>query len=337
MVKRPYIDSFTVNDTELVSTLSPLIRGIEYDSKLFGATSTLAVEFLFGNGVVPDIETGDEILVTIGYLGTTDKLDTGIFTVDRIDFTYSPNIMRVGATTYDFGLGFSGTTNISYSNATLRAIVGTQAAAPVVDLIVYPNLLTIDTFIAGTRDDDATGNFIVTSKNRLSLLSELGQAYGYVFNIRGGTLIFDKYEDMEGRAVVGTLTPSSCEPGVTFDDNRAQQIKQAWVEYVGSGYSIIQDQSSPNPDIIDLRSEGYYASVAAADRRALGEIKQRNTTFWIGNITTEGSNIYQAGSNLTLSGWGNGLDGKWNIIRAVHELSPSKGWSVDLEIRKINV
>lgn len=337
MVRKPYIKSFFINDTESVTTLTPFIRSLEFDSKLIGATSTLSVEFLFGNGSVPNIDTGDEILVTIGYQGTSDELDTGIFTVDRIDFTYSPNIMTVGATTYDFGLGFSGTANISYANATLRAIVGTQATAPIVDLIVYPNLLTIDTFVAGTRDDDASGDFLVSSKNRLSLLSELGDAYAYVFNLRGNTLIFDKYEDMEGRSVSGTLTPSSCSPGVTFDDNRAQQIKEAWAEYVGSGFSIIQDQSSPNPDIVDLRSEGFYASKSAADRRALGEIKRRNTTFWIGNIQTEGSSIYQAGNNLTLSGWQNGLDGKWNIIRAVHELSPSRGWSVDLEIRKINI
>jgi len=335
-LKVPFVSALYVNgETNRAPEFSPFLKSIELDDRDSGIASTFTIE-LISYAATPVINIGDRLSFDLSYEDTSNILQSGTFVVDRIDFGFAPNIKKIGAIAFDFGLGLKGVSDIAYANATLRAIVSTQAAAAFPPLTVSPSLTGIDGFIAGSRSDENEGDYVVSSTSRLDLLSELAEQYGYIFSIASGLLRFEKYESAESQASIKTYTPTSVTPGARFDDNRATQIKEAWAEYVGAGYSIIQDQSSRTRDIADYRSEGFYVSKAAADRRCIGAIKAKNVNSLAGYFTIEGDSIARAGKVVTLSGWDTLLDGRWYVLRAVHRLSSSTGWIVDMDVRKIN-
>lgn len=336
MIYRPTVQELWRNASDIAEAARPYLQSVTFEDRLGGNTSMLEMAFLRTPGT-PLFNRGDKTKFKLsgGQVGGL-TLDTGIMVVDRVDSSFMPNVITVRAMSYDYELGGRGKTDIAYQGSTLRNIVLTQANFFDPPLLVDNNGANIMGEVVGAASTDGGTDYRESAESRIALLQQLAQKYGYAFQIRNDVLTFIAYESLEGRASVRTIDLSEVEPGAEFDDNEGSSIYRVYVEHNGTGFTNMIDNFSRSNDLVDLRSEGWYANSVVSGRRAYGLIKERNNNRRVGRLTLWGDGLLRAGDNITLnSTWWN-WSGRYSIVTATHRLTPNQGWRTSLEIRGIN-
>jgi uncharacterized protein len=325
------------NNNNITSTAILDLLTITYEENLSGASSKLDLAFYSASDRkltnLPNI--GDTIEVRLQWQGESKQLATGLFRVDDRVPSFGADNLTISGIGWDYGLDFVNKTGLSYTNATLRAIVQTQAAAPR-NLTVIGN---ISTLLAGTIPDGQTQPRTQTYSSRLELLRALALMYGYAFNLRYGQLFFRDIYDLERQATVKLITRVDVRLGAQFRRKLDGLYRQAQTNYLDGSNTVVstmQDTSIPAVVTaqINLQSEGLYPNLTAAQRRGTGAILEANSDSLTTQFTTEGDCDLVAGAVITLSDFGSN-DGSYLITRTVHTVDASSGWTVQIDARFI--
>lgn len=340
VLKKPTISSFVLNEINITNQIVPRLASVIYQDEA-GATGLLELELVSPTSI--ELIEGDAIEVRIKYADSGSEINTGTHIVDEVTIQLAPNIIRIGARAYDYRSGAATKEAVEFTNIGLTFILWrfannfkAEKGGTKFPLRVVSNAPS--SLVVGVASQVGEDN-IVRANSWLELLKQLGDDYGYWFNIKFGDLIFWSYEAKEEEASSATITPSDCLPNPRFTRRTKDIFKSAFVTYKTStneeDFVQIDDSTVATTDILDLRDEGVYFDEDSALERAAGALSSANRNRQTVRIKTEGNGSYMVGDNVSLTGFtGNMVNGKYAISRAIHRLD-SDGWTTDLEMYMI--
>ncbi|NEQ64502.1 MAG: hypothetical protein F6K21_03170 [Symploca sp. SIO2D2] len=338
--RKPTISSFVLNETNITNQIVPRLASVIYQDEA-GATGLLELELISPTSI--NLIEGDAIEVRIKYVDSTDEINTGTHIVDEVAVQLAPNIIRVGARAYDYRSGAATKEAVEFTNTRLSEILNEFAFTFMAEKggTKFPLQVISNAplgLVVGIASQVGEEN-IVRANSWLELLKQLGDDYGYWFNIKFGELRFLTYETQEQQSNSTTITPSDCLPTPRFTRRTKNIFESAFVNYKTltneEDFVQVSDSTVSTTDILDLRNEGVYYNEASAFERATGALSSANRNRQTVRMKTEGNGSYMVGANVSLTGFtGNMVNGKYAISRAIHRLD-SDGWTTDLEMYMI--
>jgi phage protein D len=335
-VRQPLISKVVINGSIATASIGLNITEFSYTEEPGFGRSHCEFDLLYSASIIPVI--GDYIEIQIKYLdtATTSFLTTGTHRVNDVVYDHNRDIYSVGMIAFDFNGGALNEAGYTYSNATIRAIVQTQATQLSLTL---DNPTGISAEIAGVGQN-ATDAKIISGKSRSEILEKLANEYGFFLRVKTGVIYFYDFLSFEVDPATLNLarldvTSDASSSGRRSTDGCASAIR---VNYVSSGSVVYSDLAVTGTNVsnrlINLQSNGILANGGAAGRYAYGASRISNKDQHVVSTTLIGSHSYLLGAIAQLSSFSVD-DGKYFIRKCVHTLRPSESWRTMLELQRI--
>ena len=339
MPDKPIIKSVVLNSVNITNAIVPDILSLTYTDLLEAGASTFDLEIRNkGRSLATPPTMGDYLEIKFGYQGSVSEVNTGTCRVDDVIREYGHDTLRIGARAYDYGIGLKSNVGSSgkiiFQNSTLRSIVQTIASQFSLTLV---GTSSISTEVVGTTATLGSSNIVTESGDTwLDLAQKLAVKYGYAFNLKLGQMLFRSYDSLNAQGYSVLLTSTDLVPRPRFRENIVGNYQKATVASKTGTTVTLTDNTIPGVrDTVDLTSEGYYNSINNAVLRATGAIIESNKDRHIGQVKIPGNPNAIAGNNAYITTLDDRDEGMYGIDRAVHTLSASEGWTVQLDLRKI--
>ena len=315
----------TYNGKNISEDLQPFALGLTYTDKVKGETDeiSLSVEDADGRWRYTWLPVkGDKIEVSLALDGFV--LPCGVFTVDEIELTGPPDVVNIKGLAVPITSSLRTKKSYAHENKKISQIAKTVADA---------NGLTV----LGTIEPD-----IVVEKSTqfresdLAYLKRLGSQFGMIFSVRGETLVFTSIYRLEAGSSVATLTRAEL-IRYTLKDSTDKIYKAAKVAYHNpDNQTTVSGETTETVDgvgdTLEIRTRADNRGQAEAMTKAA--LHDANTRQQAGTITVSGNLVLVSGSNFTLTGMGR-LSGVYHITGSTHNITPSGGYSTDLEVKKV--
>lgn len=326
--RKPKITSFVVNSVQRVDSLAPVLLSVKYQDAMTTDTSILELEFDATASGLP--QEGDSIEIKWGYENSSSSqwFNSGTHKCDYPEQRYDPNILRMGAQSYDYQLSLNSSQQVNYFEQPLSSIV--SSIANTFNLRVIGSISPV---IAGAASDPGSP-VKVSGAGYADILRQLAEDYGYRLKLRLGNLYFESFSSLESQGAIATFSPGNT-VRAEFIRRISGLYRMARVYYDTGFPATAVDNDVPNNNTLDLKEEGYYKNVSSALLRSNGAIKLLNRLRHSGSLQVEGQYFLEPGKNINLSGFGDSDNGKFQIERVIHDVSPQSGWSTTLEVRKV--
>jgi phage protein D len=164
----------------------------------------------------------------------------------------------------------------------------------------------------------------------LAFLHRLAQQYGYIFNVRGKTLVFTSIYSLHERSASATIERTQCN-SYSIRDKITQIYSKAKHRHRHRGkkslISALFDTGESSADTLNV-----YDNVDDAGQSedvAKARVYKKNLLQVTADITGLPGNVYLvAGNNVTLSGWGN-YDGSYAVKESVHTVTRDGSYKVE--------
>jgi hypothetical protein len=327
-VRTPVFSSIVINSQNVTNQLAPDIIEYTYDSVLQGGASS--IEFTIRNvnrNVLNPPQLGQFIEVKHRYSGDANEMNSGTLRIDFMERSSDPTIIRYGATAFDYNLGLSNFSVQTYSNRTLSSIIQEIATSANLTLLGEPS-----GDIVGTATTQSGIRSVSVNGNRLRLLQDLADTYGYAMNLRLGFLIFRDWTTLESQFPnfqinLGDVTR------YRIRERASGLYRTALALYSDTASVSIVDNTVPQDINFDVRGEGFYANIGSATRRSIGQLAKTNRGRFIIYADLFGEYLY-AGDIVNLIGAGSD-NGKYICMRSTHNFAPDSGWTMQIELFKI--
>ncbi|HJU11521.1 MAG TPA: hypothetical protein VJ728_11625 [Candidatus Binataceae bacterium] len=287
---------------------------------------------------------GDIVSLMLGY-DDEQLLPCGSFQVDELELNGPPDTFHLRCIAAGITPSVRTHRSAAYESQTLLQLAATIAARHGMSLVGAPQ----DVNVLWSR---------LTQRNETDLhfLHRLAQAHNYDFSIRGTHIIFYARAALEAQPSVMTITrgspPVSGSVGSWVPQNngreavvksfefktRTQHIyKTATVVYQNPQQKMLiaaqfEDSSSPTGD--DLYLVERCENSQQAQLKAKSALHDANRLQVTGTIATEGTTLLVAGNNIALRGFG-AFDGTFHIEESKHRLNRSRGYTTEIEVRRI--
>lgn len=311
---------------DISSDLSPGLISVEYTDNSEGVSDEvmIAVEDTAGlwrNGWYPDKGATLELTFSLGAL----SLPCGEFEIDEVEFTGPPDTVQIRALAAGVKKAFRTKQTRAYENVTLKDIASKVAAAYSLTLSGEIAPINIKHKLQHrTRD--------------LTFLKELALEYGYTFAVRGKKLVFTALDSIESTPGVAILDVTDV-TRYQFRDKMLETFKDAKAKYhnpqtnevvEGEQSASVKDVSG---DTLEIRTKSEDATQAKAKAKAA--LHQANSKKVEGSLSLPGNPQLMAGLNLTLTGFGGKLSGKYHILRSRHTISRGAGYMTEIEVKQL--
>ncbi|NJM69236.1 MAG: hypothetical protein HC862_02850 [Scytonema sp. RU_4_4] len=337
-VKKPIFSSVVINAATATVSIGAHISNFSYTEIWGAAASHFEFDLADSASIKPTI--GDYLEIKFKYADdpAANLVNTGTMRVDDTVRRYDYPLLSIGANAFDYNLG--NRIPISYTNASIRAIVETQSSVFGLSL---PDLNTISGAIAGTSTN-VTDPKVEKAESRAEMLALLARKYGYFFNLYLGQLIFRDISILESQPAARVLTKSDVCNDVVPQSRKTTSgnFKNVQVSYNNNGsaatgvYTATADDGALTNNTINLSSEGYYNNFDSASRRGYGQIKESNRNWNRMSISCEGHYLLRVGNVVQLADFYPDY-GFWLIEQAVHTIRKSDGWRTQLDLRYISL
>lgn len=188
-----------------------------------------------------------------------------------------------------------------------------------------------------------------TRETDLEYLRRLSEMYGYSFSVRGDTMYFYHYEDIEGADSVNKIDRSDL-ISYSFKDKATNVYKSAKVSYHDpKTKSVIQAEHNPeaqptadggtfdnvtSDDVLEIRTR--VENKQQAEQVAKAALHEHNSKTQTASVTVIGNPLYVAGNNIEITGMG-ALSGKFHIEQSTHKIDRSGGYTCDLELKRVGL
>lgn len=248
----------------------------------------------------------------------------GVFEIDEMELMGPPDAIRIRGIAAGFKTGKKRSAkNHVHENKTLAQIVHTVAES-------------MGLTVQGQIENIKIKRRVQNAKTDLDFLKSLSSEYGYIFNVRGSTLIFIKATDLEKGNTVITLERKDL-INFSFRDKNTKTFKSARIKFHDpeTGKTVTHTEGNGNSDSDDTleikKSVQSSAQAKAVSRAALHKANKKQKT---GSITVKGSPYICAGNKIKITQMGK-LSGDYMINQANHTLTNDGGWTADAEIYKL--
>ena len=328
------IPKFTVlyNNKNITADISKYIISLTYNDKTEGESDEIEIEvedvdLRWQNSWYP--EKGAKLTVSI------ENLKCGVFEIDEIQLSGPPDVVSIRGMATGIVNSLRTKKSDAHENKTLKQIA---------EKVASKNNLTIQ----GTIPNITFGRITQNKETDLAFLKRISQEYGVLFSVRENIITFTSIYDVEKRNVSFSVDKSEIS-SYSLKDKADGMIKNASVKSKNSKknepvtanldfekYKKEQGYSSDTPvtddsGVTHTRAENKQQAEAKA--KAIMHLSAGNQME--GNIEMQGTILAIAGNNFQLTGLGK-LSGKYHIKSSSHKIDKSSGYTVGLEIKRLN-
>ena len=176
-------------------------------------------------------------------------------------------------------------------------------------------------------------------ENDLKFLQRICRDYGIKIKVAEKKLICISGQEMDNLPAVVTLTRGQSEIiDYSFTFKGHGTFKEARVSYLDpkdrKNKKHKHKAKKKTKVGQTLKVNEKVESPAQAEKRAKGELWEKNKDQTEGSFNLSGTPNMFAGTNLTIAGFGSKMDGLWHIKEARHSVSRSDGYKTSISIRK---
>lgn len=314
---------------DITEAIAPYLTSISYTDKLDSDSSDVSINLEDSNRLwqadwFP--QTGDEVTATIFYDGDPRVLECGAFEIDDPDFTFGQqgDTLSLGGQATPVSKPLREKRSKEYENVTLRAVAAEVAGRN--SLALTGEIVDV-TFERLTQDEESDLEFI----------TRISKEYGHLTKVENGQLIFYSWDALNNAPAAFTLTRRDItsfrgRKKLTGTYKSAELIYQKGDDEEEVVATIDADPSNDSEDVLKISTKAEDSK--QAELKAREQLRAANADEWKGTILLEGQAGLLAGVNFQLEGFGR-FDGTWQIQRATHTASKSRGWGCSLEVHRL--
>lgn len=312
---------------DVTESLAPYIEELTYtDSAEKGSKDELSIRLdntdgRFWRDWFP--EAGDILEASIVWEDDgSHQMPLGAFTMDRLDFRFSPKTCTVRALSYpDMARdALKQTMSRAFENTSMVQILTTLAGecglTPLIDCPDVP-LARLD----------------MRSESVEHLCVRLAREYGCKFNVKGGYLVFDNAPYPQSLALDLDANRDVISGNLSLKPR--ERVKAAHMDYYDP-----ETRQNVTYTAGDPQASGDQVKKIYGQARSMKEARQKceqamtdgNIKDLTGDLTLIGLPVC-AGTTVTINGLGN-LSGEYEISRAVHSMTRTGGWTVRTTINR---
>jgi len=326
---------FTVlyNNKNITADISKHMLSLTYNDKTEGESDEIEIEvedvdLKWQNSWYP--EKGAKLTVTI------ESLKCGVFEIDEIQLSGPPDVVTIRGMATGIVNSLRTKKSDAHESKTLKQIA---------EKVASKNNLTIQ----GVIPDITFGRITQNKETDLAFLKRISREYGVLFAVRENIITFTSIYDIEKRGNSFAVDKSEIST-YSLKDKADGMIKNASVKS--------KSAKKNEPVVADLdffkymRDQGYFATPpvskdfgvthtkaenkqqAEAKAKAIMHLSASNQME--GDIEMKGTTLAIAGNNFQLTGLGK-LSGKYHIKSSSHKIDKSSGYTVSLEIKRLNL
>jgi len=326
---------FTVlyNNKNITSDISKYMLSLTYNDKTEGESDEIEirvedVDLKWQNSWY--LEKGAKLTVSI------ENLKCGVFEIDEINLEGPPDVVAIRGMATGIVNSLRTKKSDAHESKTLKQIA---------EKVASKNNLTIQ----GEIPEITFGRITQNKETDLAFLKRISQEYGVLFAVRENIITFTSIYDVEKRNVSFSVDKSQIKR-YSLTDKADGMIKNASVK---SKSAKKNEPVTANLDFEKYKQEQGYSSdtpvnqdsgvthtkaenkqQAEAKAKAIMHLSVGNQME--GNIELQGTTLAIAGNNFQLTGLGK-LSGKYHIKSSSHKIERSSGYTVNLEIKRLNL
>lgn len=323
--------SVIYNRKDITNDISDQVMGLTYTDKVAGESDEIEItiedkDLRWQNEWYP--KKGDTVQVILRF--NNSQLNCGTFEIDEPEINCSTSGDIFSLKGLAAGISKSMRTKKSYAheNKSLQEIANTIASG-------------LGLSIVGTIPDIRLNRSHQYRETDLAYLNRIGNDYGCVFSVRGTSLIFTYYKDLENRNASFTLSKQdiiSC----AIKDTTIKTFKSAKVKHhdpiskevieFAADYEDIDEEDGGSSDDLEIRSR--VENKQQAEAKAKHALDKGNTAGVGGDISIPGNLLFLSGNNFQFNGIGN-FSGIYHIVESTHSVDPGGGYSTSGQIKRV--
>jgi phage protein D len=271
---------------------------------------------------------GAELEVSLGYDGEAQPM--GMFVCDEIEYSGWPSQMVIRARGAIFDKTPKGKANLQ-SQKTRSWPANTKLGDMVAKIAKEHGM---EAAVATALKSIVLPHIDQSDESDLNLLVRLAKRYDAIVKPSNGKLVLAKRGESKtvgGQALSSiTLTPN--------DDISRFRVMETARESSGTVvayYHLVKQAKRHEVKVGSgepvTRLKRYFPTQDMARAAAQAELDKRDRKKSTLSLTMPGRSDVSAESPLTMTGFRDGVDGKWIITRVAHRLDKSGGYTCDLE------
>lgn len=276
---------------------------------------------------------GDPVSLQIGYLNE-GLLNCGDFQVDEIELKGPPDQVSLKCIAAGTTVSIRTPRSRGYENQSLLQIAQTVAAAHNMTVTGAPEINNVTFgFVGQAQETD------------LQFLHRISEAHNYDFAIRGQAgsavrqMIFYSRTKLEAQPIVASLVRGKDSiKTFEFKTKTERNYQASTVAYQDARTKTLIGSTSTDPTKPTADELHIVARCETPQQAALKSFAALHTAN-MANITTtlevEGTTLLVAGSNISITGFGNTFSGKYHIEKSQHKLSRDTGYVTEISCRHL--
>lgn len=315
-----------LDGVDLTSRLAPRLLDLSLSESRGDEADQIDLRLHDHDGRLALPRRGVELQVAIGWEGS-GLFDKGIFVVDDVEHSGSPDILTIRARSANLTGAVRSRRERSWHDTTLGDIVGAIAA----EHSLRPSIATDLASIRIPHFDQA-------NESDINLLTRLGKRFDAVTTIKAGTLIFAPI----GAGVTASGAPL---PGVLI--TRASGDQHRYTVADRDSYTGVRaywsDRRNARRDGVlvgtadnEKKLQATYASADEARQQAEAEFKrlERGAAQLSYRLALGRADIYPE-QTVTVRGFKPEIDGTdWLVAKTTHTLDGNGGFTTSLELER---
>lgn len=324
--------SLVYNAKDITRDITDQLLNIQYSDKTGGESDTLEItledkDLRWQNSWYPNKGDTMELIIRQNDL----QLKSGVFEVDELQCQSSINgdifsIKGLGA-----GIKKKMRTKNSYAHEdkSLREIAATVAAG-------------LGLTVIGSVPDIYLNRSNQCRETDLGYLNRIGNDYGCVFSVRGSSLIFTYYKDLESRNPSLILSKQDLiswdlkdTTHKTFKKSRLKHhdpMSKEVIDFSANYNDDGEDEEESGQDDLELRSR--VENKRQAEAKAKHALFKTNTQGIGGDIVMPGNLLFVSGNNFQLNGAGI-FSGIFHILESVHTLNRAGAYQTAGNMKRV--
>lgn len=262
--------------------------------------------------------------VALGWRGS-GLVKKGMFIVDDVEHSGSPDIISIRARSADLTGAMRNRRERSWHATTLREILGTIAGEHSLKTAISPALSAIEV----PHLDQA-------NESDVNLITRLGKRFDAVATVKAGSLVFSPIGS--GTTPSGITLPAATITRASGDQHRysvgdrerCTGVRANWNDHKAARRKSLLVGQSTN----EKRLQPTYASEAEAKQRATAELQRsdRGTATLSVTLALGRADVYPEQS-ITVEGFKAEIDGAtWLVAKATHRIDGGAGFSTTLDL-----
>lgn len=326
--------SLTWAGTDVTADIAAMVTSLTYADKKEGESDELQVSLEDRDGRWRDSwmpAKGDILELVIGYRGGL-AVDAGAFQIDEVEHEGPPDRLHVRGLAAGVTAALRTKRHRGFEGKTLPEIARAVAADHGMTVI-------------GDPATEALQRVSQADETDLEFLTKLAADHGYVFSVRGTSLVFLSDDELLGADPAMTLSRALHDPVRWRFRRTAREVYKACeVKY--------HDPATKKTETVTVKAEGEKApnggsggdtlkkrvrveSKAHAERKAKALLDRANRGEVEASLTFPGRPDLVAGVNVLLDGFGTAWDGKHHVTRSTHRIQRGSGYVTDIEVHRV--